>query len=70
MRTKKLEELTKDELLTQIAEMEKKLSKIKLDLSKARSKATNYKEKFLKTKSIVSYQRARIVQLYGQTRPI
>jgi hypothetical protein len=60
-----LEEYDRQELLTEINELKRKLSKKKADLIKTKSRMANYRNKVLKMKATIAYQRSRILQLYS-----
>ena len=64
MRQVILEEFEKARLLEEIQELKAKLSKKKAELTKAKSRLATCREKLLKMKATVSYQRARLLQLY------
>jgi uncharacterized coiled-coil DUF342 family protein len=58
----------RSQLLEEIAELKKKLSKKRTDLITTKSRLANCREKMQKMKVTILYQRTRIVQLYkGQS---
>ena len=64
MRHTMVEEFEKERLLEEIKELKAKLGKKKSDLTKAKARLAGCREKLMKMKATISYQRARILQLY------